>query len=90
MKCYGKTQVLSILSARVGLGGESGKEIDIHAKGKLEVLGVKSGYSAEFDFCGTEFPFYPDGKRFVGFGAVSSSPGSGGMYHFGMDSEKLH
>ncbi len=60
--------------------GGSGKEIDIHAQGELKVLGVEAELSAKPYFCGVKFPFYPDGKRFVGFGAVSSSPGSGGIY----------
>ena len=51
----------------------------MHAQGELKVLSVESKFSAEFDFCGIEFSFYPDGKRFVGFGAVSS-PGSGAIY----------
>ncbi len=80
MKCYGKTAVLSILSARVGLDGQSGKEIDIHAQGVLKVLGVEAESSAKPCFCGVKFSFYPDGKRFVGFWAVSSSPGPGGVY----------
>ncbi len=80
MKCYGKAQVLSTVSAQVGFGGCSGKEIDIHAERVLKVLGIESESSAEFDFSGVEFPFYPNGKRFVGFGAESCSPGPGGMY----------
>ena len=52
----------------------------IHAQGELKVFGIESESSAEFDFCGVKFSFYPDGKRFVGFGAESCSPGSGGVY----------
>ncbi len=64
----------------VGFKGRSGKEIDIHAQWELKVLGVEAELSAKPYFCGVKFPFYPDGKRFVGFGAESSSPVPGGMY----------
>ena len=80
VKCYGKTSVLSILSARVCLDGESGKKIDIHAQGVLKVFEIESESSAEFDFCGVEFLFYPDGKWFVGFWAIFSPSDHGGIY----------